>query len=117
MDQACRQDPPDLLIIDQNLPGTTGMDLILQIRNDRRMGRLPVILVADEALPRPLLDMLRAFQIPLVPKPLREQVLVGAINILFYDRTLITDRQPGTPRQLSATTATTAPPPITRTII
>ena len=116
MDQACRQDPPDLLIIDQNLPGTTGMDLILQIRNDRRMGRLPVILVADEALPRPQLDMLRAFQIPLVPKPPREQVLVGAINVLFYDRTLITERQPGAPRQLTATTATTAPPPVTRTI-
>lgn len=115
LDQACRQDPPDLLILDQNQPGTTGMSLILQIRNDRRMARLPVILVTDGSLTRPQLDMLRAFQIPLLPKPLNEQSLAGAINVLFYDRTLITERAPAAPGTLSKTTAPISPP-VTRTI-
>ena len=113
MDQACRQAPPELLILDQNLPGTSGMELILQIRDDRRMSRLPVILLADDSLTRPQIDMLRAFQIPLVPKPVKAPVLVAALNTLFYDRTLITERHPAVsgPAAVSAaaTTVTRSP--------
>ena len=114
LDQACRQEPPDLLILDQNLPGTTGLDLIMQIRDNRRTNRLHVILVSDESLTRPQLGMLRAFQIPLVVKPLQDQALVYAINALFYDRTLITGRQPTVSGPTAVSTAT--PTTVTRTL-
>ncbi len=110
MDQVCRQDPPDLLIIDQHLPDTSGMELILQIRDDRRMSHIPIILIADDSLTRAQLDMLHAFQIPMVPKPLQDQMQRCAFNTLFYDRTLTAGRRPAA----SGKAADSSPTTITR---
>jgi PAS domain S-box-containing protein len=94
--QECRQNPPDILVLDQALPDASGLDLILQIRNDRRTARMPIILFADDTLTRPHLDMLMAFQIPMIPKPSKDQALIATLNVIFYDRTLNTDRAGGT---------------------
>ena len=90
--QGCRQNPPDILILDQALPDGLGLDQILQLRNDRRTVRLPMILVADDSLTRAQLDMLIALQIHRIPRPPTDEALVSAFNVIFYDRTLITDR-------------------------
>ena len=92
----CHRTPPDIVILDQALPDASGMETILQLRNDRRAARLPIILISGEALPRPQLDMLASFQIPLLAKPLKDHALVAALNMLFYDRNLIADRAGGT---------------------
>lgn len=95
--QECRVNPPDVLILDESLPDASGLDLVLQLRNDRRTARLPMVLLGGGTLARPQNDMLIAFQIPLLPKPLKDQALAGALNVIFYDRTLLANRSGGNP--------------------
>ncbi|NLF23193.1 MAG: response regulator, partial [Lentisphaerae bacterium] len=95
--QECRVNPPDVLILDESLPDAAGLDLVLQLRNDRRTARLPMIMLGGGTLARPQNDMLIAFQIPLLPKPLKDQALAGALNVIFYDRTLLANRSGGNP--------------------
>jgi DNA-binding response OmpR family regulator len=94
--QECRVNSPEVLILDESLPDAAGLDLVLQLRNDRRTARLPIILLAG-TLARPQNDMLIAFQIPLLPKPIKDQALVGALNVVFYDRMLLANRSGGNP--------------------
>jgi len=83
---------------------------VLQIRDDRRMSHIPIILIADDSLTRAQIDMLHAFQIPTVPKPLQDQMLRCAFNTLFYDRTLTAERRPAA----SGKAADSSPTTITR---
>ncbi|NKE34539.1 response regulator [Natronococcus sp. JC468] len=41
--------PPDLVLLDLNLPGHGGCDVLERIRNDRRLRRLPVLILTSSA--------------------------------------------------------------------
>lgn len=44
----CRIIRPDLLVLDLGLPRLNGMDLLRKLRDDRRIGKTPVIIVTAD---------------------------------------------------------------------
>ena len=44
----CRIIRPDLLVLDLGLPRLNGIDLLRKLRNDRKIGRTPVIVVTGD---------------------------------------------------------------------
>lgn len=39
-------DPPDIILLDLHLPGTEGIEVLRRIRNDPRLGDVPVVIVS-----------------------------------------------------------------------
>ncbi|MDD5704436.1 MAG: ATP-binding protein [Kiritimatiellae bacterium] len=106
----CRQSPPDVLVIDLALPDLPGAEVVLQLRNDRRLARLPIVAITGETLVRAQIDMFKAFAIPLLAKPLRDHDLAGHLSAVFFDRGLSGGLSAGdhATRAHSATTSQTA---------
>ena len=84
----CAAQQVDLLVLDLRLPDMDGADLLLRVRDDRRTQRLPAIVLAREALPRPKLDILQRFNIPALPMPWRETDVLNRIAAAFAGRGL-----------------------------
>jgi CheY-like chemotaxis protein len=49
--RAAREDAPQLLLIDMNLPDMNGLQIVAQVRADPRTARLPCIALSADALP------------------------------------------------------------------
>ncbi len=47
--EACRNDPPDLILLDLGLPHCDGFEILRQLMDDRRTGSVPVIVVSATA--------------------------------------------------------------------
>lgn len=104
----CRKAPPDVLLLDLALPDLPGVELVLQVKRDRKTARLPLLALTDDTLPRAQMDVLQGFGIPLVPKQPREADLATRLNGIF----LVSRAVPQTLTAAPDTRATaTAPSP------
>ena len=43
---ACRQEPPDVLLLDVEMPGLTGYDVLAQMQADLRLAHIPVVFLS-----------------------------------------------------------------------
>jgi CheY-like chemotaxis protein len=43
--ELCLEVPPDLAVIDNRMPGMSGLDLCICLRQDHALGRLPIIIL------------------------------------------------------------------------
>lgn len=57
--RALRQDLPDVLLLDVNMPGMNGFEFLSRLRSDGRVGYLPVIAYTSSSL-RPDIDRMRS---------------------------------------------------------
>jgi PAS domain S-box-containing protein len=48
---AIRRDPPDLILLDMQLPDISGVELLRHMKNDDSLARIPVIVVSADATP------------------------------------------------------------------
>jgi CheY-like chemotaxis protein len=77
--EAVRDDPPDVCVVDEVMPGMTGSDLIRALRGspDPRLRSVPVIGISGrEGADR---ELLAAGADAFVPKPVEEQALLSAL--------------------------------------
>jgi two-component system, cell cycle response regulator len=44
--ELCRSDPPDLILLDLSLPDCDGFEILRRLKNDRRTGAIPVIVLS-----------------------------------------------------------------------
>jgi signal transduction histidine kinase/CheY-like chemotaxis protein len=72
-----REDTPDLLLLDINLPGITGYDIIAQLKRDPRTRKIPVFALTADAMPLQVQKGIDAGFNEYLTKPLN----IG----LFYD--------------------------------
>lgn len=70
---------PDVLVLDLLLPEVRGTDIILRMKSDRGMGRLPVIAITAASLDASTSKLLRQFSIAALPKPWDEEELLRKI--------------------------------------
>jgi len=56
--QSARQTPPDLILLDVNMPGLSGYEVAARLKQDKRLGEIPIIFLSalDETV-----DKVRAF--------------------------------------------------------
>lgn len=74
---------PDLVLLDRHLPDGDGLDLIATIRDDERLGHVPILLVSASVLPRDQRAALEAGCDGFLAKPVRVKPLVDEVRRLL----------------------------------
>ena len=70
-----QKDAFDFLITDWNMPGMPGLDLLKAVRADRRLAKLPVLMVTAEAKREQIVEAVHAGVNGYVIKPFTAEVL------------------------------------------
>lgn len=87
---------PDLVLLDWNLPGTAGVDVLRTIRADDRLRHLPVIVLTTSRAPEDVLTAYREHANSFISKPIDPDEFLRAVRgIESYWLTVV--RLPGTP--------------------
>lgn len=74
---------PDLILLDINLPGSNGYEVLIEIQKDKDISHIPVIAVSANAMKSDLDKGKEAGVIDYVTKPIEVKKLLGAINKIF----------------------------------
>ncbi len=61
--------PPDLVLLDLNLPGVSGKEVLCEIKRDPQLGSIPVVVLTSSAAREDVLDTYRAHGNAYMVKP------------------------------------------------
>lgn len=75
--------PPDLLIVDLNLPDMSGLELTMQVRQDPDINYLPVIIITAQDEERKRLQSMISGADDYLPKPINERDLLVRVQALL----------------------------------
>ncbi len=78
--ELARKHCPDLVITDYQMPGTSGLELCLQLAASPQTNKIPALLVTARAHKVPMSDLKRTNVQGLVPKPFSPRDLIKRIN-------------------------------------
>jgi len=74
------KEPPDLVILDINMPGGTGLEVLRKLKNSSKTSGVPVIVITgstDQKLPD---EVLKLGATHFLPKPIEPAVLLQAVK-------------------------------------
>lgn len=77
--QLVRDRRPDVVLLDLELPDMGGMELILKIKSDKSLMKIPVIVVSGIDVDPAKREILRRFSVPIVPKPWENEDLLQSV--------------------------------------
>lgn len=84
--QRLSNDLPDLMLLDINLPGASGLEVVKYLRRDPRTTDLPVIIVSPETQAAEMKRALKAGANIFLPKPVSFEHLELALKDALGDR-------------------------------
>jgi CheY-like chemotaxis protein len=71
---------PDLILLDLNLPGRDGRDILAEIKSDERISHIPVVVLTTSAAEEDVLGSYRAHANAYVTKPVELDGFIAAIR-------------------------------------
>jgi PAS domain S-box-containing protein len=74
---------PDVVLLDLVLPGMEGTEIILKMKSDKNLVRIPIIVITGAHMGRGKADILNSFSIPALLKPWRESELLDRVEGAF----------------------------------
>lgn len=74
-----REQKPDIVLLDLELPDMSGMELLLKIKSDKALMKMPLVVVSGIEVEPPKREILRRFSIPLLAKPWDNDELVDLV--------------------------------------
>lgn len=74
---------PDVILIDINLPGISGADVLRILRSDPLTKHIPIIALSANVLPRDIANALESGFFRYITKPFKFNELMGAIDEAF----------------------------------
>ena len=74
------QNPVDLLICDWHMPGLSGLEVLIEVRQQACYAALPVLMVTAELKAAQIQDAIRAGVTSYVAKPFRPEILKAHIE-------------------------------------
>jgi two-component system, OmpR family, alkaline phosphatase synthesis response regulator PhoP len=87
-----RSNPPDLIIHDVMLPDITGLDVCALIKRDRRLRRIPIILLTARSQPKDRLTAASLGADAYMNKPLKADELLAEVRRLLAGHELMDER-------------------------
>lgn len=78
-----KKQPPELLLLDRNLPDGDGVDLLAEIRNDEKLGALPVIILTAKKEVADKIAGLHVGADDYVAKPFNTEELVARVATIL----------------------------------
>ncbi len=84
---AIKADPPDAIVLDLVLPDMDGTELIMRLKTEGPLARIPIIVITGAHINRAKAGILRNFGIPAVPKPWEADDLIEKVEGAFFGRT------------------------------
>jgi PAS domain S-box-containing protein len=88
------QAPPDLAILDLAMPKLDGNDVIMRMKSDKNMMRIPILVVSGVHLGREGSELLRNFSVPALRKPWKEQELLDSLEEAFLGKAAFGGQRP-----------------------
>jgi len=85
-----REEPPDLVLLDMQLPGRSGHDVLKEIRADPRSRLIPVVMITGAATHERKLKAIEAGVTDFLGKPFSPEELVARVRALM-ELKLVTD--------------------------
>jgi DNA-binding response OmpR family regulator len=76
-----------MVILDLVLPGMEGTEVILQMRGDKDLMRIPVIVITGANVGGAKAEILSSFSIPALSKPWQESELLDRVEGAFLGAT------------------------------
>ena len=76
---------PDLILLDIHLPKMSGYEIFEELKSDQNTKHIPVIALTADAMPIDIEKGLKAGFIKYVTKPIKIDLLMGAINDVFSE--------------------------------
>ena len=83
---------PDLILLDLNLPGVHGMEILSEIKTDPRLQHIPVIVLSSSVAKTDVMDAYRAHANAYVAKPTHFSqfvALIASINTYWVGAVLL----------------------------
>ena len=80
---AIRRQPPDLILLDMNLPDVNGLELLHELQRDPDCAAIPVVVVSADATPTSIEETLAAGARRYMTKPLNLGSFLGMIDELL----------------------------------
>jgi CheY-like chemotaxis protein len=80
---AIREHKPQLVLLDVALPELDGTEIILQMKSEPGLSRIPVVVVSGAPLNVAQTEILSSFSIATLPKPWQEADLTEALSSVF----------------------------------
>ncbi len=81
---------PDLVVLDMVMPDLEGTEVILKMKSDDQMRRIPIIVITGAHMGRAKFEILNNFGIPAVRKPWKEADLLDRIEGAFLGKAAFT---------------------------
>lgn len=78
-----KKQPPELLLLDRNLPDGDGVDLLAEIRDDEKLGNLPVIILTAKKEVADKIAGLRVGADDYIAKPFNTEELVARVAAIL----------------------------------
>jgi PAS domain S-box-containing protein len=79
--QLARANHPDLILMDINLPGISGIEALKILREDAATARIPVVALSANAMPRDVEKGLQAGFFRYLTKPIKIQEFMDTLNV------------------------------------
>jgi signal transduction histidine kinase/CheY-like chemotaxis protein len=80
------ESPPDLLLLDLNLPDMTGEQLLRRVRNRDATAELPVLILSSDSTSRDVMRLLRTGADAYLTKPFEQSQLLSVVDRLLASR-------------------------------
>ncbi len=75
-----RQDPPDLMLLDAEMPGMSGMEVLQILRGDPSLSGMPVIVVTSHRAPDLEAEVFELGAVDFLPKPLVAAQVIARVR-------------------------------------
>ncbi len=86
--EAALIDPPDLVLLDVNMPGMSGLDLCRWFKQDERLRSIPIIFISGLHGTEDKVHAFRAGGVDYISKPFQEQEVLARVKTHLELRTL-----------------------------
>ena len=74
---------PDLIILDIDMPGMNGLEMLMKVRNDDAIMNIPVIMLTSKAKPQNIRIAKELGILAFLSKPFKRSMLIEKISSVF----------------------------------